>query len=78
MYGMAGMDPSMFGTTLTLVLNAKNNLVQYVLSHKDDENTSMIAKQLYDLAVISHEQLSPEAMTEFISRSNKIMEMLCK
>ena len=78
MYGMAGMDPSMFGTTLTLVLNAKNSLVQYVLGHKNDENTSLIAEQLYDLAVISHEQLSPEAMTKFISRSNKIMELLCK
>lgn len=78
MYGMAGMDPSMFGTTLTLVLNAKNTLVQYILSHGDDENTSIIAQQLYDLAVIGHEQLSPDAMTKFIERSNTIMEMLCK
>ncbi len=79
MYGMAGMDPSMFGTNLTLVLNANHKLVQYVLAHKDqqdDENVTMICQQLYDLAVISHEQLNPEAMTKFIQRSNQIMELL--
>ena len=36
MYGMAGMDPSMFGTTGTLVLNANHPLVQYVQAHKDE------------------------------------------
>ncbi len=30
MYGMAGMDPSMFGNDVTLVLNANNKLVQYI------------------------------------------------
>ena len=35
MYGMAGMDPSMFGNDVTLVLNANNKLVQYVAEHKD-------------------------------------------
>ena len=78
MYGMAGMDPSMFGSNVTLVLNANNNLVKYVLDHKDDENTSMICEQLYDLALISHKQLSPEEMTKFIERSNKVIVLLTK
>ena len=40
MYSMGGMDPSIFGGTgETLVLNANHPLVQYVLSHKDGENT---------------------------------------
>ena len=78
MYGMSGMDPSMFGTNVTLVLNANNNLVKYVLDHKDDENTNMICEQLYDLALISHKQLSPDEMTKFIERSNKIMMLLTK
>lgn len=77
MYGMAGMDPSMFGSKLTLVLNAKNSLVKFILDNKDDENVPMFCEQLYDLAVISHEQLTPEAMTKFIERSNKIMQLLC-
>ena len=78
MYGMMGMDPSMFGTSLTLVLNAKNSLVQYILTNKDGEHTSLFCEQLYDLAKISHEQLSPEEMTKFIERSNKIMMLLAK
>ena len=78
MYGMMGMDPSMFPTKLTLVLNANNNLVKYIMEHKDSENVPMFCSQLYDLAVMSHEQLSPEAMTAFIERSNKIMLLLAK
>lgn len=78
MYGMAGMDPSMFGGDETLVLNANNKLVQYVLDHKDAEYTNIFCEQLYDLAMISHKQLSPEAMTKFITRSNQIMMLLAK
>ena len=78
MYGMMGMDPSMFGTKLTLVLNANNSLVKYILENKDSENVPMFCAQLYDLAVMSHEQLSPEAMSAFIDRSNKIMMLLAK
>ena len=78
MYGMAGMDPSMFGGDETLVLNANNKLVQYVLENKDGENTKLFCEQLYDLAMISHKPLSPEAMTKFIARSNQIMMLLAK
>lgn len=78
MYGMAGMDPSMFGGDETLVLNANNKLVQYVLENKDGENTNLFCEQLYDLAMISHKPLSPEAMTKFIGRSNQIMMLLAK
>ncbi len=78
MYGMAGMDPSMFGGEETLVLNANNKLVQYVLENKDAENTNLFCEQLYDLAMISHKPLSPDAMTKFIARSNQIMMLLAK
>ena len=78
MYGMPGMDPTMFGGEETLVLNANNQLVQYVLTNKEGENTVMFCEQLYDLAMISHKQLSPDAMTKFIARSNQIMMLLTK
>ena len=79
MYGMAGMDPNMFGAEgQTLVLNANNDLVKYVAEHTDGENTKIICEQLYDLAMLSHAPLSPEQMTGFIARSNKIMELLAK
>lgn len=78
MYGMAGMDPSMFGGAESLTLNANNQLVQYLFEHGDAENTPVICEQLYDLAVLSNKQLPADQMTKFIARSNKIMQMLTK
>ena len=78
-YGMAGMDPSMFGAAgETLTLNANNALVKYIVDTPEGENTELICKQLYDLALISHTPLNPDSMTAFIERSNKILEILTK
>ncbi len=77
MYGMA-MDAGMYGNDQTLILNARNPLVQYVENHQDDENVQIICEQLYDLAMISNKQLEPEEMTKFITRSNEILTMLTK
>ena len=78
MYNMYGMDPSMFGGQETLVLNAKHPLVQFVADNKDSEKTPVICEELYDLAMLSHKQLSPEEMTRFVQRSNEILLMLTK
>lgn len=79
MYNLGGMDPSMFGGQgQTLVLNANNDLVKYVLANRDGEHTDIICQQLYDLALLSHAPLTSEQMTAFIARSNKIMELLAK
>ena len=78
MYNMYGMDQNMFASEETLVLNANNALVQYVFAHKEGEHTPMFCEQLYDLALISHKPLAPEAMTKFIARSNEIMMLLAK
>ena len=78
MYNMYGMDPSMFGTTTTLVLNANNALVKYLFENPEGEHSNMICEQLYDLAMISHQPLSPEAMTKFVNISNEIMMLLTK
>ena len=75
MYNMngMGMDTDMFGGGETLVLNAENALVQYVFEHKEEESVGLFCEQLYDLAMISHKPLAPEAMTKFIARSNEIL-----
>lgn len=78
MYNMYGMDPSMFGTDVTLVLNANHPLVQYVLNNKDGEHVPMFCKQLFDLAMLSNKPLNSEEMTAFINRSNEIMMLLTK
>ena len=79
MYNMMGMDPSMFGGQgQTLVLNANNDLVQYVLNNPEGEHTSLVCEQLYDLALLANKPLEPEAMTKFITRSNEILSLLTK
>lgn len=78
MYNMYGMDPGMFGTDVTLVLNANHPLVQYVLNNKEGEHVPMFCKQLFDLAMLSNKPLNPEEMTAFINRSNEIMMLLTK
>lgn len=76
MYGMAGMDFGM--NDCTLILNANNDLVKYILENKDSEHVPMFCEQLYDLAMLSNQPLSPDAMTKFITRSNDIMMLLAK
>ena len=78
MYGMAGMDASMFGGEITLTLNANHPLVQFVAEHGDNENTPVICKQLYDMAMLAHKPLTPEEMAAFVQRSNEIMLLLTK
>lgn len=74
--GMGGMELPDVGQIL--VLNANNDLVQYLLANKDGEHSDMFCKQLYDLAMISHQPLQADKMTEFINRSNEIMMLLTK
>lgn len=76
--GMGGMDPNMFAADQTLTLNANNALVKYLFEHKDSEHSGMFAEQLYDLAMLSNQPLSADAMTKFVKRSNDIMLLLTK
>ena len=80
MYSMGGMgmDASMFGADQTLTLNANHELVQYILNNKESEYVNDFCEQLYDLAVLGNQPLSPDAMSKFIARSNKIMMCLTK
>ena len=76
MYGMSQGQMSTEGQTL--VLNANNALVQYVLNNPEGEHVNMFCQQIYDLALLSHCPLSAEAMTKFVARSNEILKLLAK
>ena len=78
MNGMGGMDPNMFAADQTLTLNANNELVKYIFEHKDSEHVPMFCEQLYDLAMLSNQPLSVDAMSKFVQRSNQIMMLLAK
>ena len=78
MYNMYGMDPGMFGGQETLVLNVSHPLVKYLAENQESEHAAVIFQQLYDLAMLSHKQLSPDEMTKFVQRSNEILLLLTK
>ena len=77
MYGMT--DMGMFGGEgQTLVLNAGNSLVQYILANKDGEYTDLFCQQLYDLAMLAHKPLESSELTAFIERSGKVLSILAE
>lgn len=78
LYGMGGLDPNMFPSEEILVLNKRHPLIQFVLNtdQKDSELYQMVVMQVYDLAVMSHKTMSPEAMSAFIKRTNEIMKRM--
>lgn len=79
MYSMPGMDMGDFGKDgETLILNANHPLVQYIMENTEGDNVNMICEQLYDLALLQHAPLEPEAMSKFVARSNDIMMLLTK
>ncbi len=83
MYGMNGMDVSgMFPGEQTIVLNSNNSLIEAVAKMAGNENkkddVTLICQHVYDLAMMSHKQLDPEAMTKFIERSNLLLGRLAE
>ncbi len=78
MYNVYGDTSDLFKGEETLTLNLNNDLVSYLLAHKEDDKASLFCKQIYDLAKICNQPLSPEDMTEFVKRSNEIMLLLTK
>ncbi len=83
MYNMYGYDPNLFGSEVTLVLNARHPLVQYITEQAKagtgaGEVPALVCQQLYDLALLSHKPLSPEEMTKFVKRSNDILLRMSK
>ena len=78
MMRMYGMDTGAYSTKATLILNANHPLVKFVAEHKRSKNVSIICKQLYDQAMLTHKPLDPDEMTAYVQRSNEIMMLLTK
>jgi molecular chaperone HtpG len=58
---------------LNVVINGNHTLIQKILSQPDEENKVKIAKQSYDLALLSQGMLSGKELTEFIKRSVELI-----
>ena len=71
---IAGMG-DMFKDEFTLVLNSNNKLIKSI-DGMDEDSRKVLCEHIYDLAMLCHKPLSPEQMTKFVERSNKLMEKL--
>ncbi|MHC1750019.1 MAG: molecular chaperone HtpG [Cellulosilyticaceae bacterium] len=77
MYGMPAMN--LPANEVTLVLNQNHPLIQTLSTKElDDDTSNMLCAHLYDLALLSNQTLSPEAMQAFLERNNKLLLNLIK
>lgn len=79
MYNMQGMNMGLPEEEVTLVLNQNHPLID-ALAHKDLEadTKKLLCTHLYDLAQLSNHTLSPDAMHDFLERSNTLLSMIIK
>jgi len=77
MYGMP--TDNLPASDMTLVLNQNHTLIKNLTNDSVDATTKdLICKHLYDLALISNQSLSPDAMKEFLMRNCELLLNLTK
>lgn len=77
----AGIDLGMsFEEEKTLVINDNSPIVKKLVALKDDESKKdqieLICNQIVDIALLANKELDAKELDEFISRNNKLMNML--
>lgn len=74
-YGMS------FGQSLNpktkLILNLENEIIKSI-ENIPEEQTNFICKYVYDLALMSHRQLSPDELSEFIRECTELLNKTIK
>lgn len=62
----------------TFVVNTNNPLIStiYKLKDKDPELSKDLIAQIYDLSLLSQQELHPESFSAFINRSNDVLQRL--
>ncbi len=70
--------PATFGAKKTFVVNTNNRLVQAIFRLKgtQPELAKDIVQHLYDLSLLSQKEFDPNALSQFVSRSNRVLEQL--
>ncbi|MBE6646762.1 MAG: molecular chaperone HtpG [Ruminococcaceae bacterium] len=79
MYSNMGMNiGGDFPVEYTLVLNSKSLLINRLSAIKpvDEGKATLMASEIYKLALISQRQLSAEELKDFLNNSFKLLEML--
>lgn len=70
--------PPSFAAKRTFVVNTNNKLVQsiYQLKDKDPALAKDMVHHLYELSLLSQRELEPVALSQFVTRSNQILEKM--
>ncbi len=68
--GMFGSFPEMF----TLVVNANHPIIGKILEEKDEEKKKSLVSQVVDLALLSQNMLTGEALSKFVRRSVSLID----
>ena len=79
LYESRGIDISGFKSgNDVLFLNRKNTLVDHLFSCQSEEERTLLAHQLYDLARLGQESLQAQQLADFIDRSNEILSVMIR
>lgn len=62
----------------TFVVNTNNKLVQSIekIAHQKPDLAKELVRQTYELALLSQREMSPNALNEYINRTNHVLEEL--
>ena len=69
MYGLDALDPV---KSAVLVLNLTNPVVSGLLNQSEDKQKAIV-NQIYYLAMLSYKKLTPEELSDFVSRSAELL-----
>ena len=71
--------PDMFKEERTLVVNNNNPIIKKISSinvEGKEEKVKLICSYIFDIALLSNKELTPEEMDNFINRSNQLLNMI--
>jgi molecular chaperone HtpG len=68
-YGFMGTMPDNYNVSI----NGNHSIVQKILKAANDEQKTKLAKQAYDLALLSQNMLTGAELTNFIKRSVELV-----
>ena len=72
--------PPSLSSKRTFVVNTNSKLIQaiYGLKDKNPQLAKDMTEHLFDLSLLSQKELDPAALSDFISRSNRVLENLMR
>ena len=77
MGGFYGMEETDTIKNASLILNVTNPVVAGFLAQPEEKQT-LIANQIYYLAMLSYKKLSPEELSDFVEKSGELLFDYCK